>query len=71
MSNGVIVREFCKLGNNISVGNNSIILPYVCLENNVKIHTLAEIAEYTLIREGLRIGPGVKVYGQYVISKTI
>ncbi len=56
---GAVIREGCRLGDNVFVGNNTLLLPYTVVENNVKIHTLCEIAEYTTLKEGSWIGPGV------------
>ncbi len=55
----VVVREENVVGNDVSIWSNSVI-DYGCeIGDGVKIHTGVYIAQFTRIREGAFLGPGV------------
>lgn len=57
----VVVREENILGDDVSVWTNSVI-DYGCeIGNAVKIHTGVYIAQFTRIRDGVFLGPGVTI----------
>lgn len=61
MGHNSIIREENTIGNKFSIWNNSII-DYGCkIGNNVKIHSNVYIAQYTIIGDGVFIGPGTTI----------
>lgn len=56
---GVLVRESNKIGNNVSVGSSSTIEHHVAIGNGVRIHSNAFIPEFSHLKKGCWIGPGV------------
>jgi acetyltransferase-like isoleucine patch superfamily enzyme len=58
---GVVIREECVLGDDVSVWTNSVI-DYSCtIGNRVKIHSNAYIAQYTQIEDDAFLAPGVTI----------
>lgn len=55
----VLIRENNKIGNNVSIGTNSIIEFEVVIEDDVRIHSQAFIPEYSVLKKGCWIGPNV------------
>lgn len=55
----VNIREENKIGNNVSIGTKSIVEHHVLIEDDVRIHSAAFIPEFTILRKGCWIGPGV------------
>jgi acetyltransferase-like isoleucine patch superfamily enzyme len=56
---GVLVRELNEIGDDVSIGTHSIIEHHVHVGNRVKIHSNAFIPEYSILEEGVWVGPGV------------
>lgn len=56
---GVLIREFCAIGNDCSVGTGSILEHHVTVGNGVRIHSGAFIPEYSMLEDGCWIGPRV------------
>ena len=57
----VVIREDCEVGAEVSVWSGSVI-DYGCrIGDRVKIHTNCYVAQYTDIREGAFLAPGVTV----------
>jgi acetyltransferase-like isoleucine patch superfamily enzyme len=55
----VVIREDCVIGNRVSVWSNTVI-DYGCrIGNGVKIHSNCYVAQYTEIRDGAFLAPGV------------
>lgn len=53
----VTIREENDIGNNVSIGTKTDIQHHVRIEDDVRIHTLAFIPEYTVLEKGCWIGP--------------
>jgi acetyltransferase-like isoleucine patch superfamily enzyme len=57
----VIVREDCRIGDDVSVWSNSV-LDYGCrIGAHVKIHSNCYIAQFTEIQDGAFLAPGVTI----------
>ncbi|MGB2706489.1 MAG: transferase [Candidatus Omnitrophota bacterium] len=52
-----VIREENKIGNNISIGTLSCIEHHVKIRDNVRIHSQAFVPEYSILEEGVWIGP--------------
>ena len=58
---GVVIRESCELGDDVSVWSNSVI-DYGCrIGNRVKIHCNCYVAQYTELEDDVFLAPGVTV----------
>ncbi len=58
---GVVIREECELGNDVSVWSNSVI-DYGCrIGDRVKIHCNCYVAQYTELEDDVFLGPGVMI----------
>jgi len=58
---GVSIREFNKIGNNVSIGTHSIIEHHIQIEENVRIHSNVFIPEYSFLKKECWIGPCVVI----------
>lgn len=56
---GVLIRELNNIGDNVSIGSHSIIEHHVTIGNHVRIHSSTFIPEYSILKNGCWIGPGV------------
>lgn len=57
----VVIREECRVGDDVSVWTGSVI-DYGChLGNGVKVHTNCYVAQYTEIGDGAFLAPGVTI----------
>lgn len=57
----VMIREENEIGNNVSIGTGSIIEHHVVLKDKVRIHSHGFIPEFSILEEGVWIGPNVVV----------
>lgn len=57
----VLIRENNLIGDNVSIGSNTVIEHHVKIANNVRIHSQAFIPEYTVIEDGVWVGPNVVI----------
>jgi acetyltransferase-like isoleucine patch superfamily enzyme len=58
---GVVVREDCTLGDNVSIWSNSVI-DYGCrIGNRVKIHCNCYVAQFTELEDDVFLAPGVTI----------
>ena len=57
--NKVNIRESNEIGDNVSVGTLSVIEHHVRIGNHVRIHSHAFIPEYSVLEDGVWIGPNV------------
>jgi acetyltransferase-like isoleucine patch superfamily enzyme len=58
---GVVIREQCVLGDDVSVWTNSVV-DYGCsIGHRVKIHTNCYVAQYTEIQDDAFLAPGVTI----------
>ena len=55
----VMIREYNTIGDNVSVGTHSIIEHHVKIGDNVRIHSGAFIPEYSILDDGVWVGPKV------------
>ncbi len=58
---GARIREFNVIGNNVSIGTNSVVEHHVKIEDGVRIHSQAFVPEYSVIKKGAWIGPNVVI----------
>lgn len=56
---GVLVREECIIGDDVSIGSGSILEHHVTLHDRVRVHSRVFIPEFTVCKEDAWIGPGV------------
>jgi acetyltransferase-like isoleucine patch superfamily enzyme len=56
---GVAVREENSIGDNVSIGTHSVIEHHVKIGNGVRIHSCVFVPEYTLLEDGVWLGPNV------------
>lgn len=56
---GVTIREHNVIGNNVSIGTGSVIEHHVKIGNGVRIHSQSFVPEYSVLEEGVWIGPNV------------
>jgi len=57
----VVIREDCRIGDDVSVWSNSVV-DYGCrIGDRVKIHSNCYIAQFTEIRDGAFLAPGVTI----------
>jgi len=61
----VMIREFNEIGCHVSIGTNSVIEHHVKLGNNVRIHSNAFIPEFSILKDGVWIGPNVVLTNAY------
>ena len=56
---GAMLRELNEIGDNVSIGTHSIIEHHVKIRHNVRIHSNAFIPEYSILEDGVWVGPNV------------
>ena len=61
ISHGALVREECMFGENVSVGTHSIVEHHVTLGNGVRLHSRCFVPEFSILEDGVWLGPGVTV----------
>ncbi len=59
MGHGGLVREDNRIGSDVSVGSHSVVEHHVDIRDRVRIHSQAFIPEFTVLEEGVWLGPGV------------
>ena len=73
--NKVNVRENNEIGDDVSIGTLSVIEHSVTIGNGVRIHSNCFVPEYTVLEDGVWIGPGVVItnskYPNKVDSKAL
>lgn len=57
--NKVNIREENEIGDNVSVGTLSVIEHHVRIGNDVRIHSQVFIPEYSVLEDGVWLGPNV------------
>ncbi len=55
----VMIRENCAIGSDVSIGTGAVLERDCRIGNGVRMHSLAFIPEYSDIKDGAWIGPGV------------
>jgi len=60
-----MIRESNVIGNNVSIGTQSVIEHHVKIGNGVRIHSQTFISEYSVLEEGCWIGPNVVLTNAY------
>ncbi len=58
---GVLVREENIIGDNVSIGTQSVVEHHVTIGNGVRLHTRVFVPEYSVLGDGCWLGPGVMV----------
>lgn len=53
------IREYCNIGDKVSIGTLTVVEHHVEIGNNVRIHSQAFIPEYTILEDDCWIGPNV------------
>src|SRR6266542_1867308 len=56
-----LLRESNTIGDNVSVGSHTVVEHHVQIEDRVRIHSQAFVPEYSTLRRGSWIGPGVRL----------
>jgi acetyltransferase-like isoleucine patch superfamily enzyme len=56
---GVMIREFNRIDDDVSIGTHSIVEHHVQIGRGVRIHSNAFIPEYSILEERVWIGPNV------------
>lgn len=56
---GVRIREKNMIGNNVSIGTNTVVEHHINIEDGVRIHSQAFIPEYCILKKNAWIGPNV------------
>jgi acetyltransferase-like isoleucine patch superfamily enzyme len=56
---GVLVREKCTIGVNVSIGSSCVVEHLVIIEDDVRVHSQAFLPEYSRLERGCWIGPNV------------
>jgi acetyltransferase-like isoleucine patch superfamily enzyme len=59
MGHYVIIRQDNVIGDNVSIGSYTEIAHDVIIEDDVRLHSRCFIPEYTILKRGCWIGPGV------------
>lgn len=54
---GVLVRELNNIGSDVSIGSHSVIEHHIEIQDGVRIHSNVFIPEYSILEEGVWIGP--------------
>lgn len=54
---GVLVRELNNIGSDVSIGSHSVIEHHIEIHDGVRIHSNVFIPEYSILEEGVWIGP--------------
>ena len=54
---GVLVREGCTVGNDVSIGSHSVVEHHVTIEDGVRLHSQVFVPEFTRLLAGSWIGP--------------
>jgi acetyltransferase-like isoleucine patch superfamily enzyme len=57
----VIIREQCRIGDDVSIWSNTVVDYGVSIGNHVKIHSNCYIAQFTEIQDGAFLAPGVTI----------
>jgi acetyltransferase-like isoleucine patch superfamily enzyme len=57
--NKVNIRESNRIGENVSIGTLSVVEHHVTIGDHVRIHTQVFVPEYTVLEEGVWLGPNV------------
>jgi acetyltransferase-like isoleucine patch superfamily enzyme len=53
------IRESNRIGENVSIGTLSVVEHHVTIGDHVRIHTQVFVPEYTVLEEGVWLGPNV------------
>ena len=70
--NKVNIREWNRIGDNVSVGTLSVIEHHVEIGNNVRIHSQAFIPEFSVLEDDAWIGPNVVLTNaKYPLSRGV
>jgi acetyltransferase-like isoleucine patch superfamily enzyme len=54
-----MIREENRIGDDVSVGTNSVVEHHIEIQNGVRIHSQAFVPEFSVLEEGAWIGPNV------------
>ncbi len=69
---GVLIRENNVIGDNVSIGSHSDIEHDITMEDDVRIHSGVFVPEYTTLKKGCWLGPGVMLTNaKYPLSKDV
>jgi acetyltransferase-like isoleucine patch superfamily enzyme len=57
----VMIRERNSIGDDVSIGTNSVIEHHVMIKDGARVHSCVFIPEYTTLHEGSWVGPNVVI----------
>jgi acetyltransferase-like isoleucine patch superfamily enzyme len=70
--NKVSIRELNTIGDSVSISTLSVVEHHVTIGNRVRIHTQAFITEYSILEDGVWIGPNVVLTNaRYPVSRGV
>lgn len=55
------IRELNVIGDRVSIGTLTVVEHHVLIEDGVRIHSLAFVPEFSILRAGCWIGPGTAI----------
>jgi acetyltransferase-like isoleucine patch superfamily enzyme len=58
---GVVVREDCELGDDVSIWSNTVVDYGTRIGHRVKIHSNCYVAQYTVLEDDVFLAPGVTI----------
>ncbi len=61
IGHGALVRESCHIGDRVSIGSHTVVEHNVTLGVGTRLHTRCFVPEYSVLEEGVWLGPGVIV----------
>ncbi|MGD2102601.1 MAG: DapH/DapD/GlmU-related protein [Acidimicrobiia bacterium] len=69
---GVLVREACTVGDDVSIGSHSVVEHDVTIEDGVRLHSQVFVPEFTRLLAGSWIGPNaVLTNARYPLSRNV
>lgn len=69
---GVLVRQGCTMGDNVSIGSHSVVEHHVTIQDGVRLHSQVFVPEFTRLLEGSWIGPNaVLTNARYPLSRRV
>lgn len=58
---GVLIRELCAIGSDVSIGTHSVVEHHVVMGDRVRLHSQCFVPEMSVLEDDAWLGPGVRV----------